>query len=133
MLIVLPNHRKGLRALETPAVANRVLNVLDGRMANLTLEVAIPKFRIHGSLALKDAMKKMGMTDLLDKKHADLSGISSKNDLYLSDAFHKAAIEIDEQGSEASAATGKPWHFIENVGQTLRIFHFKLYQIIESM
>lgn len=49
----------------------------------------------------------MGMTDMFTSS-ADLSGLlASDEDLYVSSAMHKAYIQVDEQGSEAAAATSK--------------------------
>lgn len=48
----------------------------------------------------------MGINELFGQ-NADLSGIfKSKEPMYVSKANHKAFIEIDEQGTEAAAATG---------------------------
>jgi serpin B len=37
---------------------------------------------------------------------ADLSGINREADLVVSDVFHKATVDVNEQGSEFAAATG---------------------------
>ena len=49
----------------------------------------------------------MGMTDLFDADKADLSRISRGDGLYLTDAIHKAVIEVNEEGTVASATTGQ--------------------------
>lgn len=49
----------------------------------------------------------MGMTDLFDPTKCDLTGISGRRGLHVTSAVHKAKIEVNEEGTEASAATGQ--------------------------
>ena len=107
MLIILPNRLNGLRALESKLVTSKNwMGLLDKRMKEQKLTVAVPRFKIQGSFDLKKALINLGMTDLFDYRKADLSGMSQSNELFVSDAFHKAFIEVNERGTEAAAATG---------------------------
>ncbi|XP_027712419.1 alpha-1-antiproteinase-like [Vombatus ursinus] len=63
----------------------------------------LPKVSISGSYDLK-VLKDLGITDVFENS-ADLSGITKQEKLKLSQALHKAVLNIDEKGTEASGAT----------------------------
>ena len=48
----------------------------------------------------------MGMKNLFVEQKSNLSGITKKKQLYVSEIFHKSFIEVNEKGSEAAAAAG---------------------------
>ncbi|EPB67250.1 serine proteinase inhibitor [Ancylostoma ceylanicum] len=68
------------------------------------ITLSIPKMKIETKYGLKEALIKMGVTDLFNSK-ADLSGICKSPPLQISDALHNAIIEVDEEGTTAAAAT----------------------------
>ena len=47
----------------------------------------------------------MGMIDAFSVRTADFSGMTGLADLYISDAIHKAYVDVNEEGTEAAAAT----------------------------
>lgn len=65
----------------------------------------IPKFNFEYTLKLKDDLAKIGITDIFDSEKADISGLTSANGEYISDAIHKANIEFTQEGIKAAAAT----------------------------
>jgi serpin B len=68
--------------------------------------VRIPKFTYKSSsISLKAAFQELGMVDAFDAAAADFSGIDGEKWLYVSDIRHKSFIAVDEQGTEAAAAT----------------------------
>ncbi len=108
MLIVLPNQRDGLQAVEAQwAINSKGFNALRSRMRNLTLEVVVPKFQLRGSLDVKSALEALGVTDLFQRSVTDLSAIAEKKRLFVSDIFHQNYLRVDENGSQASSAIGK--------------------------
>ncbi|XP_031627769.1 dolichyl-diphosphooligosaccharide--protein glycosyltransferase subunit 2 [Contarinia nasturtii] len=103
-VVVLPNERTGLSALEDK-LQNYDLAKITDKMHRAEVDVTIPKFKVEYEINLNDALKNMGMADMFGQQ-ADLSGLLESNEpLYVSDVVHKAFIEVNEEGAEAAAAT----------------------------
>jgi len=64
----------------------------------------MPKFTFESSFSLSEALITMGMTDAFNPDVADFSGMADA-DLFIQEALHKAFIAVDENGTEAAAAT----------------------------
>ncbi|XP_023800881.1 leukocyte elastase inhibitor-like [Cyanistes caeruleus] len=69
------------------------------------VHVRLPKFKLEESYDLKSDLVAMGLLDVFDSGKADLSGMSGARDLFLSAVVHKAFVEVNEEGTEAAAAT----------------------------
>jgi len=69
------------------------------------VNIRIPKFKFDYDLGLKQDLKNLGIRDAFDLYRADFSNMSNTNDLFVSDAFHKADIEFTEKGVKAAAVT----------------------------
>lgn len=67
--------------------------------------VVLPKFSTTSALKLKPLFGALGVVDAFDPTRADLSRIGGTKDLYVSEVVHQATIDVDEQGTEAAAAT----------------------------
>ncbi len=83
----------------TASQIEEIISGLESRQVQLTL----PKFTYESEFSLKDAMVEMGMTDAFGD--ADFSGMDGTKDLFISGIFHKAFVAVDEEGTEAAAAT----------------------------
>ena len=69
------------------------------------VDVYLPKFKFETEYELNNALSKMGMSTVFSP-NADFSGTSEKKGLFINEALHKAYIDVDEEGTEAAAATG---------------------------
>ncbi|KAM7387741.1 hypothetical protein PAMP_023960 [Pampus punctatissimus] len=67
--------------------------------------VHLPKFKLEEDYELNEPLAKMGMTDVFCAAKADLSGMNGQRGLFLSTVAHKAFVEVNEEGTEAAAAT----------------------------
>ncbi|XP_006892796.1 PREDICTED: serpin B11 [Elephantulus edwardii] len=69
------------------------------------VEVHIPRFKLEIKYDLNSLLKSLGIVDVFDQNKADLSGMSSPRGLYLSKVVHKSYVDVNEEGTEAAAAT----------------------------
>lgn len=102
MLIILPN--ENLNALEKSLNAD-VFASLCSSLFKEEVVLGLPKFKLEFEKDLCDAFKKFGACSLFSSS-ANLHGISDAEDLGISAISHKAYIAVDEEGTEAAAATG---------------------------
>ena len=70
------------------------------------ITVYLPQFRMEQSCELIPVLQALGMRDAFILEQADFSGLSREPGLFLSKAVHKSFVEVNEEGTEAAAATG---------------------------
>ena len=107
MVIFLPVETDGLVSLEGKIAYDnfeKSLSTLDSSRPE-EMEVFLPKFKLTQQFSLNDVLSKMGASEMFIAGKADFSGISADS-LYVSQVVHKAFIEVNEEGTEAAAATG---------------------------
>jgi serpin B len=111
MLLVLPDAVDGLAAVEAKldaAALERWAAAVDAPAAVQNVDLRLPKFVIDpaDSTPLKDTLLAMGVKRAFDGENAQFGKMApGPPPLYISNAFHKAFIEVDEKGTEAAAAT----------------------------
>ncbi|KAL3040857.1 hypothetical protein OYC64_011772 [Pagothenia borchgrevinki] len=110
MLIFLPNEIEdettGLEKLEKELTYETFVEwTRPDMMSETEVEVRLPRFKMEESCDLKDILISMGMVDAFDVRMSDFSGMSPANDLVVSKVIHKAFVEVNEEGTEAAAAT----------------------------
>ncbi len=104
MLILLPKN-DDIAALEESLTAEN-LNEWKSQLVEKRLNVFMPKFTFNTKYFLKKNLEEMGMPSAFSETNADFSGIDGKKDLFIQIVVHQAFVEINEEGTEAAAATG---------------------------
>lgn len=108
LTIVLPDEKDGLAQTEQGIAAGKLGSWTEG-MRRANVSIALPKFEISGaSLSLKDTLTAMGMGRAFDEQRAEFRGMAAGGEpnLFIGDVFHKAFVDVHEEGTEAAAATG---------------------------
>ena len=105
MVVFLPKRPDGLKELEGLVAAASIKEWLSS-LSMKTVHVEFPKFKMASEFSLGNTLKFMGMADAFDNKKADFSGIvPDKTEFYISEVVHKAYVDVNEEGTEAAAAT----------------------------
>jgi serpin B len=68
------------------------------------LAVSLPRFTMQWKSMVKGALETMGMAEAF-KETADFGGMSDTKPWFIGDVVHGAFVEVNEQGTEAAAAT----------------------------
>ncbi len=117
MVILLPKKIDGLAALEKSLTAEKLAEWTGSSFPHAQwtvlhhrrVKVHLPRFKMISQFRLEKTLAALGMTDAFTMK-ADFSGMDgipaeSDDSLYISAVVHKAFVEVNEEGSEAAAAT----------------------------
>ena len=104
MVIMLPSEPDGLPELENQLSAKQ-LDAWLSRIPEKEVKVYMPKFRITwGAFELKEPLKVLGIRKAFGLM-ADFSGMDGTKKLFIDRVLHKAFVEVNEEGTEAAAAT----------------------------
>ncbi|XP_042541309.1 serpin E3 [Dipodomys spectabilis] len=105
LFLVLPRDKNIDLGLIEPHLTARVINLWTSRLKRSRMDVFLPRFRIQNQFNLKSILTSWGVTDVFDPFKANLKGISGQDGFYVSEAIHKATMEVSEEGTKAAAAT----------------------------
>ncbi|XP_004700030.1 leukocyte elastase inhibitor [Echinops telfairi] len=110
MVILLPDDIEddstGLRKIEEQLTLEKLNEwTRPENLSYIDVNVSLPKFKLEETYTLNSHLAHLGMQDLFDSSKADLSGMSGARDLYVSKIIHKSFVEVNEEGTEAAAAT----------------------------
>jgi len=83
---------------------NDLLGEWMGSLYKTELDIYLPSFKVESSYSLVGFLASLGM-QIPFQSTADFSGITGAKDLFISDVLHKAFVEVNEEGTEAAAAT----------------------------
>jgi len=106
MVVVLPKAGSPAELVATLEPADLEFSWSDSMVA-----LTLPSFEFEADIPLTDVLKEMGMNAAFvapssgSDNEADLTGISAIRELYVTDVLHKTFIALDENGTEAAAAT----------------------------
>jgi len=104
MVVLLPKAKDGLADLEKALSAEKVAEAV-AKLRKQKVMVVLPKFKTTAEFEqLKEPLIALGMKDAFGTD-ADFSGMNGKKDLFISAVVHKAFVAVDEEGTEAAAAT----------------------------
>lgn len=102
MVVLLPTGNN-LKAAED-VLNTGTLAELENSLEVQNVHVSFPKFTLETEYSLSDTLKEMGMPTAFSEA-ADFSGMDGTQYLYVSDVVHKAYVNVNEEGTEAAAAT----------------------------
>jgi serine protease inhibitor len=103
MLVLLPAEINGLAKLEDSLALENVDKWIKD-LHDTEVDASLPKFELSFPFQFDDALISMGMPNAFTEQ-ADFSGMDGSRELYIGAALHKAFVAVNEQGTEAAAAT----------------------------
>ncbi|WP_332450435.1 serpin family protein [Methanoculleus sp.] len=133
MLVLLPKG-DNLTTVEKSLDAETVENLRES-LVRERVKVFFPKFTLETEYSLPPTLAAMGMPTAFTG-NADLSGMDGTKNLFVSDVVHKAFVDVNEEGTEAAAATGVVVNLVsmplEETTSVFRADHPFVFMIVEK-
>lgn len=104
MTVFLPAENSSLAAFEKKLALEGLTCWLDG-MKSRPVDLALPRFKMTSARTIAEALRALGMEKALKVGEADFTGIASTRELFIGQVVHKAYVDVNEEGTEAAAAT----------------------------
>jgi serpin B len=107
MVVLLPKKADGLGALEEKLTEANLAAWL-GRLGKREVQVALPRFKMTREFNLNTTLQALGMRRAFVPGGADFTGMAGSvgRKLFIQAVVHKAFVDVNEEGTEAAAATG---------------------------
>lgn len=102
MLVLVPDQGK-FEEFEDQFSIEELNHILDG-LSYSPVVLTFPRFEFETEISLASTLSAMGMPTAFSDA-ADFSGMTGAKDMFISDVFHKAFVSVNEEGTEAAAAT----------------------------
>ena len=103
MIVLLPKKVDGMAALEKSLTPDLIKGLKWTQ--NDVVDLSLPKFKMTEEFELAPTLAVMGMADAFSVSAADFSGMTGRRELFISNVIHKAFVDVNEEGTEAAAAT----------------------------
>jgi len=106
LFIIVPDGEplEGLQELENNLTGQNLMQLIRS-MTPMSTSIRLPRLKEESSVPLRQALRNISVHDLFDSSRSDLTRISNRRELRLDNIIHQAEIEVNEEGTEASAAT----------------------------
>src|SRR5262249_9365927 len=105
LFVLLPKKKDGLADLEKTLTAEKLAS-WQGQLREQEVEVFLPKFKLASQFSLRETLEALGLKRAFTAA-ADFSGMNGgRETLFISAVTHKAFVDLNEEGTEAAAATG---------------------------
>jgi serpin B len=102
MLVLLPKKDSSIETVEEILSSDNLKHWCDC-MRTVDVDVNLPRFKLNSGFLLAATLNQLGMTDASNPSSADFSGMHPE--LCMDTVIHRAFVEVNEEGSEAAAAT----------------------------
>ncbi|XP_047415642.1 serpin B9-like [Sciurus carolinensis] len=107
MVILLPDDGVDLSLVENNLTFEKLVAwTKPDFMKNIKVEVSLPRFKLQENYDMESVLQRLGMVDVFQQGQADFSAMSTETNLCLSKVVHKSVVEVNEEGTEAVAASG---------------------------
>ncbi|KAM4702074.1 serpin E3 [Discoglossus pictus] len=105
MFVVRPSDRNTPLSCIESNLTSMSIALWTSSMKRIKMDVFLPRFKLQSHSDLRTVLPALGISDMFDPRKADFTGISEYSNLYVSQAIHKAEIEVAEGGTRASGVT----------------------------
>ncbi|NWZ68116.1 SERP3 protein, partial [Acrocephalus arundinaceus] len=105
MFLVLPSQKRTPLSQIESHLSAKTITLWANSLKRTKMDIFLPRFSIQSLFDLKTVLSALGIRDAFDPITANFKGISEQDNLYISEAIHKAEIEVTEDGTKASGAT----------------------------